>query len=110
MSLSGMAVVLKASTSSATQKLWLHPTRDQHLFTSLSERKCKKRSVLLRTRAISGKLDLDFRDPSWKQKYQEDWGRRFSLPHITDIYDLEPRTTTFSLKKNRFIPVCYIFV
>jgi hypothetical protein len=23
---------------------------------------------------------------------------------------LEPRRTTFSLKKNRFIPVCYIFL
>uniref|UniRef100_A0A0E0B2Y2 ATP-dependent 6-phosphofructokinase n=1 Tax=Oryza glumipatula TaxID=40148 RepID=A0A0E0B2Y2_9ORYZ len=45
--------------------------------------------------------DLDFSDPSWKEKYQEDWNRRFSLPHITDIYDLKPRLTTFSLKKNR---------
>ena len=65
--------------------------------------------MLLRVKAISGKLDLDFSDPSWKQKYQEDWDRRFSLPHITDIYDLEPRTTTFSLKKDRFIPAISLF-
>jgi 6-phosphofructokinase 1 len=112
MSLSGMAVALKASTSSATQQQWWHPTRDQcqYGFTSLSKRKCRKRSMLLHVRAISGKLDLDFSDPSWKQKYQEDWDRRFSLPHITDIYDMEPRTTTFSLKKNRSSPVRYIFV
>ncbi|CAN6195933.1 unnamed protein product [Urochloa humidicola] len=103
MSLSGMAVALKASTSSAAQQQRWHRTRDhcQYGFTSVSERKCRKRPLLLCVRAISGKLDLDFSDPSWKQKYQEDWDRRFSLPHITDIYDMEPRTTTFSLKKNR---------
>ncbi|CAN6217657.1 unnamed protein product [Urochloa humidicola] len=103
MSLSGMAVALKASTSSAAQQQRWHRTRDhcQYGFTSVSERKCRKRPLVLCVRAISGKLDLDFSDPSWKQKYQEDWDRRFSLPHITDIYDMEPRTTTFSLKKNR---------
>jgi len=103
MSLSGMTVAFKASSSSVTQQQWWHPTRDQcqYGFTFLSERKFRKRPVLLGVKAISGKLDLDFSDPSWKQKYQEDWDGRFSLPHITDIYDLEPRTTTFSLKKNR---------
>uniref|UniRef100_A0A0D3H0N7 ATP-dependent 6-phosphofructokinase n=1 Tax=Oryza barthii TaxID=65489 RepID=A0A0D3H0N7_9ORYZ len=34
-------------------------------------------------------------------KFQEDWDKRFNLPRITDIYDLKPRPTTFSLKKNR---------
>ncbi|KAG2643419.1 hypothetical protein PVAP13_2KG032700 [Panicum virgatum] len=103
MSLSGMTAAFKASSSFVTQQQWWHPTRDQcqYGFTSLSERRFRKRPVLLRVKAISGKLDLDFSDPSWKQKYQEDWDRRFSLPHITDIYDLEPRTTTFSLKKDR---------
>ncbi|KAL6846572.1 hypothetical protein ACP4OV_024020 [Aristida adscensionis] len=103
MASSGIAVVFKASTSSTTQQRWLHPTRDQcqHGFTHLSERKCRKRSMILRVIATSGNLDLDFSDPSWKQKYQEDWDRRFSLPHITDIYDLKPRSTTFSLQKNR---------
>ncbi|KAL6655585.1 hypothetical protein ACP70R_006411 [Stipagrostis hirtigluma subsp. patula] len=98
-----MAVVFKATTSSTIQQQWLHPTRGRcdYGFTHLSDRKCRKRSAILHARASSGKLDLDFSDPSWKQKYQEDWDKRFSLPHITDIYDLEPRPTTFSLKKNR---------
>ena len=111
MSLSGMTVAFKASSSSVTQQQWWHPTRDQcqYGFSSLSERRFRKRPALLRVKAISGKLDLDFSDPSWKQKYQEDWDRRFSLPHITDIYDLEPRTTTFSLKKDRFIPTISLF-
>lgn len=105
MSLSGMAVAFKASTSSTTQQKWLHPTRDQcqYGFAHLNQRKCRKRFVLLHVKAASEKLDLDFSDPCWKQKYQEDWDRRFTLPHITDIYDLKPRPTTFSLKKNRFV-------
>ena len=107
-----MAVAFKASTSSTTQQHWLSPAKDrcQYGFTQLSREKCRKEFAALRVTAISGKLDLDFTDPSWNQKYQEDWNRRFSLPHITDIYDLEPRRITFSLKKNRFIPVCYIFL
>ena len=47
-------------------------------------------------------MELDFNDPSWKQKFQEDWNDRFNLPHISDTYDLKPRPTTFSLKKTRF--------
>ncbi|GJN03616.1 hypothetical protein PR202_ga21080 [Eleusine coracana subsp. coracana] len=39
--------------------------------------------------------------PCPTSKFQEDWDRRFSLPSITDTYDLKPRPTTFSLKKNR---------
>jgi 6-phosphofructokinase 1 len=109
MSLSGMAVTFKASTSSTTQQQWLHPTKVQghYGFAHLIQRKCRKRSALLHVRDTSDKLDLDFTDPSWKQKYQEDWDRRFNLPHITDIYDLKPRPTTFSLKKNRFVLVCH---
>lgn len=113
MPLSGMAIAFKASTSSSTpQQQLLHSTRDrcQYGFTHINERKSRKRPGVLRVRAVSGKLDLDFSDPSWKQKYQEDWDRRFSLPHITDIYDLKPRLTTFSLKKNRFLHVHCIFV
>ena len=112
MPLSGMAIAFKASTSACTaQQLWGHPTRDQcqYGFTHLNERKSRKGSAALHARAIPGNLDLDFGDPSWKQKYQEDWDRRFSLPHITDVFDLEPRLTTFSLKKNRFLPIRFIY-
>ncbi|CAM0951368.1 unnamed protein product [Alopecurus aequalis] len=104
MPLSGMAIAFKASTSACTaQQLWGHSIRDQcqYGFTHLHERRSRNGSAALRVRATSGKLDLDFSDPSWRQKYQEEWDRRFNLPHITDIFDLKPRLTTFSLKKNR---------
>uniref|UniRef100_A0A0D9XDQ5 ATP-dependent 6-phosphofructokinase n=1 Tax=Leersia perrieri TaxID=77586 RepID=A0A0D9XDQ5_9ORYZ len=103
MSLSGMAVAFKASTnSSIPQQHSLHSTKYQcqYGFTHLNERK-SSRSPMVLCRAVPGRPDLDFSDPSWKKKYQEDWNRRFSLPHITDIYDMKPRLTTFSLKKNR---------
>ncbi|KAL5206348.1 hypothetical protein ABZP36_034557 [Zizania latifolia] len=102
MSLSVMAIAFISSTNSSTpQQHCLHSTKYPHQygFTHLNERKSKRSPRVLHVRAVSGKLD--FSDPSWKQKYQEDWNRRFSLPHITDIYDLKPRLTTFSLKKNR---------
>lgn len=106
MTFSGMDIALKASTHSSTsQQHWLHSTRYRCQYglgsTHLNGR--KRSPMVLSVRAVSGKSDLDFSDPSWKEKYQEDWNRRFSLPHITDIYDLKPRLTTFSLKKNRFI-------
>jgi 6-phosphofructokinase 1 len=107
-----MATAFKASTSACTaQQLWGHSTRDQcqYGFTHLNDRKGRKGSGALHVRATSGKLDLDFSDPSWRQKYQEDWARRFSLPHITDIFDLKPRLTTFSLKKNRFNPILCVY-
>jgi 6-phosphofructokinase 1 len=112
-----MAIAFKASTSACTaQQLRGHSTRDQcqYGFTHLNEPRSRKGSAALHVRATSGKLDLDFSDPSWRQKYQEDWDSRFNLPHITDIFDLKPRLTTFSLKKNRFLPLlrvynCFVF-
>ena len=41
---------------------------------------------------------LDFSNPNWKKQFQEDFDRRFSLPHLTDVIDVESRPTTFSLK------------
>lgn len=41
---------------------------------------------------------LDFSNLNWKNQFQEDFDRRFSLPHLTDIIDVESRPTTFSLK------------
>ncbi|XP_044950481.1 ATP-dependent 6-phosphofructokinase 5, chloroplastic-like isoform X1 [Hordeum vulgare subsp. vulgare] len=41
---------------------------------------------------------LDFSNSNWKDQFQEDFDRRFSLPHLTDIIDVESRPTTFSLK------------
>ncbi|CAL9773307.1 ATP-dependent 6-phosphofructokinase 5, chloroplastic-like [Musa acuminata AAA Group] len=44
------------------------------------------------------KPEIDFKDPDWKKHFQEDFDNRFRLPHLTDILDVKPRPTTFSLK------------
>ncbi|KAK9231497.1 hypothetical protein WN943_021733 [Citrus x changshan-huyou] len=42
---------------------------------------------------------LDFNDPDWKSKFQSDFEKRFSLPHITDIFrDATPIPSTFCLR------------
>ncbi|KAJ1442143.1 Pyrophosphate-dependent phosphofructokinase [Sesbania bispinosa] len=42
---------------------------------------------------------IDFSDPDWKTKFQEDFEARFRLPHITDtIPDAAPIPSTFCLK------------
>uniref|UniRef100_A0A0E0M7I4 Phosphofructokinase domain-containing protein n=1 Tax=Oryza punctata TaxID=4537 RepID=A0A0E0M7I4_ORYPU len=59
----------------------------------------KSRTCRLVTRAISvDRPQLDFSNPDWKKQFQEDFNRRFSLPHLKDVIDVEPRPTTFSLK------------
>lgn len=104
-----MAAALKSSSSfySTQQHQWLLSKKDQSLHGSshANAKQCKSKKITklapLCVKATSSKVELDFNDPSWKQKFQEDWEQRFSLPSITDIYDLKPRPTTFSLKKNR---------
>ncbi|XP_010917037.1 ATP-dependent 6-phosphofructokinase 5, chloroplastic [Elaeis guineensis] len=49
-------------------------------------------------RAVIFKPEVDFKDPDWKMHFQEDFDRRFNLPHLRDILDVQPRPTTFSLK------------
>ncbi|KAL5230111.1 hypothetical protein ABZP36_028887 [Zizania latifolia] len=59
----------------------------------------KSKTCELVTRAISmDRPQLDFSNPDWKEQFQEDFNRRFNLPHLTDVIDVEPRPTTFSLK------------
>ncbi|KDP29747.1 hypothetical protein JCGZ_18682 [Jatropha curcas] len=42
---------------------------------------------------------IDFSDADWKIKYQEDFERRFNIPHITDVFpDAQPIPSTFCLK------------
>uniref|UniRef100_A0A453QLQ6 Phosphofructokinase domain-containing protein n=1 Tax=Aegilops tauschii subsp. strangulata TaxID=200361 RepID=A0A453QLQ6_AEGTS len=103
-----MAAAVKTSGGFCnTQQQWLHSTRDLFLHgsTRSNAKECKsrktKKPTSLRVKATSTKVELDFNDPSWKQKFQEDWDNRFNLPRITDIYDLKPRPTTFSLMKQR---------
>ena len=59
----------------------------------------KSRTDQLVARAISvDRPQLDFTNPDWKKQFQEDFDKRFSLPHLRDVIDVEPRPTTFSLK------------
>ncbi|PAN47579.1 hypothetical protein PAHAL_9G256100 [Panicum hallii] len=59
----------------------------------------KSRTKQLVVRAIFvDRPQLDFSNPNWKEQFQEDFGKRFSLPHLRDVIDVEPRPTTFSLK------------
>ncbi|KAG0492426.1 hypothetical protein HPP92_005824 [Vanilla planifolia] len=39
-------------------------------------------------------------EPEWKTQFQEDFERRFNLPHLKDLFpELTPITSTFRLKK-----------
>ncbi|ERM94446.1 hypothetical protein AMTRI_Chr04g190030 [Amborella trichopoda] len=44
------------------------------------------------------KPKLDLEDPNWKKKYEDEFEKRFSLPHLRDIFDIKPKPTTFSHK------------
>lgn len=49
--------------------------------------------------SVYAEAQIDFGDPEWKNKYQEDFEQRFSLPHLSDIFkDLKPIPSTFCLK------------
>lgn len=42
---------------------------------------------------------IDFSDPDWKSKYQQDFEARFNIPHITDVLpDAISYPSTFCLK------------
>lgn len=52
-----------------------------------------------------GSQELDFGEPDWKKKYQEDYERRFNISHLTDLFlDISPIPSTFSLKSRRVEP------
>lgn len=51
------------------------------------------------TRSSGASTAIDFSDPDWKIKFQEDWEARFRLPHLTDVFpDAPPIPSTFCLK------------
>ncbi|WOK93275.1 ATP-dependent 6-phosphofructokinase 5, chloroplastic-like isoform X3 [Canna indica] len=62
------------------------------------KRMIRAESQMTDARSVIVKPEIDFNDPNWKKHYQEDFDRRFNLPHVKDILDLKPRPTTFSLK------------
>ncbi|KAJ3705726.1 hypothetical protein LUZ61_009431 [Rhynchospora tenuis] len=77
-----------------------------HSKSNLREYEKREKEALLppEVKLSSPRKDIDFSDPFWKEKFQEDWDKRFRLPHITDILDIKPRPSPFSLKKSRTPP------
>ncbi|KAL8144521.1 hypothetical protein V2J09_017553 [Rumex salicifolius] len=58
----------------------------------------RKRSVsIVRAVTSTSSSDIDFDDPDWKIKYQKEFESRFRLPHLSDVLDVKPKPTTFSL-------------
>ncbi|KAM7515765.1 hypothetical protein LguiA_005348 [Lonicera macranthoides] len=56
---------------------------------------CKKSRVY----AESKSSNIDFSDPDWKSKYEEDFESRFNIPHLTDVFDdVVSYPSTFCLK------------
>lgn len=49
-------------------------------------------------KAVAANPDIDFSDPNWIQQYQDEFGKRFNLPHLRDVFDMKPFPTTFSIK------------
>ncbi|KAJ4820283.1 ATP-dependent 6-phosphofructokinase [Rhynchospora pubera] len=62
------------------------------------EERAKSGFCKLVTRAVAAKPEIDISNPDWKKKIEDDFERRFNLPHLRDVLDVEPRPTTFSLK------------
>lgn len=73
-------------------------SRRGHFKLNGSGRFCRRSSIsIVRAVASTSSSDIDFNDPDWKIKYQQEFESRFSLPHLSDVLDVKPRPTTFSL-------------
>ncbi|KAL0698528.1 hypothetical protein Bca4012_054650 [Brassica carinata] len=56
-------------------------------------------SVRFHQVAAARETDIDLSDPEWKLKFERDFEKRFSIPHITDAFpDVEAIPSTFCLK------------
>lgn len=75
-----------------------------HLKSRRFEGTLKHASCMKDVSAILTKPEIDFKDPNWKRRIQEDFSEQFSLPHLNDVLDLKPRPTTFTPKSRYF---CY---
>lgn len=78
---------------------------EKHPFVHLSNSKIRRFERMIRagsqmtnSRPVVNKPEIDFSDPDWKRHFQEDFDKRFNLPHLRDILAIKPRPTTFSLK------------
>ncbi|CAN6465820.1 unnamed protein product [Victoria cruziana] len=67
-----------------------------------------RRSNRICAETASKELGVDFSDPAWKTKYQEDFERRFNLHHLRDTFDIQPIPSTFCLQSR--CPVMEDFV
>ncbi|XP_068641121.1 ATP-dependent 6-phosphofructokinase 5, chloroplastic [Aristolochia californica] len=51
-----------------------------------------------------GSSGFDFGDPDWKLKFKEDFERRYTAPHLADVFDdVRPIPSTFCLKSRRAV-------
>jgi hypothetical protein len=52
----------------------------------------------------NNKTAIDFSDPDWKTKYEEDFEKRFNIPHLTDFFpDSAAYPSTFCLRMRFFL-------
>ncbi|KAG5529565.1 hypothetical protein RHGRI_030080 [Rhododendron griersonianum] len=64
----------------------------------------RTRKKLLRAHAAENtrprSTAIDFSDPQWPSRFQEDFEARFNIPHLTDVFrdDVVPIPSTFCLK------------
>lgn len=70
-------------------------------FSTLRLNKSKLNGICKNSRvyAESKSSNIDFSDPDWKSKYEEDFESRFNIPHLTDVFDdAVSYPSTFCLK------------
>ncbi|XVF17330.1 hypothetical protein REPUB_Repub10bG0111500 [Reevesia pubescens] len=108
-----METLSHAVTNSASPKLTLPPQNDsfsrrllcyRHGISSLNlpTLRSQRRSKALfkvECNQQSSKNNIDFSDPDWKFKFQQDFEKRFNIPHITDLFpDAHSFPSTFCLR------------
>ncbi|XP_022740459.1 ATP-dependent 6-phosphofructokinase 5, chloroplastic [Durio zibethinus] len=106
-----METLSHAITASASPKLSLRQNdnlsrliRYSHGFSSLNLRtvRSQRRSRVfskVECDQQSSKNNIDFSEPDWKSKFQQDFEKRFNIPHITDIFpDAHSFPSTFCLR------------
>ncbi|MCL7043950.1 hypothetical protein MKW94_004543 [Papaver nudicaule] len=92
-----MSTCVNSVGSIISQQQYLHTQRKNNSWLSFSYTK-RKNSVIAKSKSINS--EIDFSDPHWKQKFQEDFENRFNLPHFNDVFDdVKPIPTTFYLQK-----------
>ncbi|KAI4314405.1 hypothetical protein L6164_027318 [Bauhinia variegata] len=74
-------------------------SRSNHRFPTLIQNKVTKKVRVFAELKNQSCSSIDFSDPDWKTKFQQDLEQRFRLPHINDNFeDAVPIPSTFCLK------------